>query len=200
MMAAQHDDETIAFYEREAAAYFSRRAPKRTPLLDDFILRVGAGARVLELGAGGGQDAQVLMEAGVCVEPTDACANLAALAAERLGRPVRVMRFDELDAIDAYDGVWANASLLHVPAHSLADVLRRVWVCLKTGGVFFASFKAGDGEGRDALGRYYNFPSAQELRTAFEAAGAWSDFNMEETAGGGYDGVPRTWLFCTAVK
>jgi SAM-dependent methyltransferase len=110
------------------------------------------------------------------------------------------MRFDELDAIDAYDGVWANASLLHVPAHSLAVVLRKIWVCLKTGGVFFASFKAGDGEGRDALGRYYNFPSALGVRTAFEAAGAWSEFNMEEAAGGGYDGVPRTWLLCTAVK
>lgn len=199
-MARYYDEQTIAFYDRDAAAYANRREPVRSPMLDAFIKRVGPGARVLELGTGGGQDARILLDAGMEVELTDGSARLAARASLRLGRRVRVMRFDQLDATEVYDGVWANACLLHVPEDALAGVLRKVWRCLKHGGIFSASFKAGDGGGRDQLGRYYNFPNLQDLKQTYAAAGPWRDLAIEQGAGGGYDGVARTWLFCAAQK
>jgi SAM-dependent methyltransferase len=199
-MTSAHDDETLAFYDREAPVYASRRSARRHVRIDAFLGRLRPGASILELGCGGGQDAEVMLAAGFDVTPTDGSPGLAAEAERRLSRPVRVMRFEQLDAHERYDAVWANACLLHVPEEALADALGRVWRALKAGGVFWASFKAGDGGGRDTLGRYNNFVSQIALEAAYREAGAWSELTIEAEPGGGYDGVWRTWLLCVAVK
>ena len=90
-------DPTIAYYDAEAAAYVARRAEQYPDQLSAFIARLGPGARVLELGCGGGFDAEIMLASGLDVAPTDGSAELARLAQARLGRPVRVMRYDELD-------------------------------------------------------------------------------------------------------
>lgn len=198
-MAQMHDADTLAFYDREAAAYAARQrgAPVR---LQAFLEQLRPRARILELGCGAGQDAELMTAAGFEVTPTDGSAGLAAEAEARLGRPVRVMRFEELDEIAAYDGVWANACLLHVPEDGLADVLARIHRALKPGGRFHTGFKAGDGGGRDSLGRYYNFPDEARLRAAYAAAGDWATLTITPGQGGGFDGVMRDWLFVDAVK
>ena len=195
-----HDPETLAFYEREADAYAARRAPRPHPALTAFMGALPPGACVLELGCGGGQDAEVMIAAGFDVTPTDGSAALARIAEARLGRPVRVLRFDELEARAEYDAVWANACLLHVPVAALPVVLSRIERALVPGGVFHASFKGGEGEGRDALGRYYNFPTKRTLDAAYRQVGHWRDLTITEGAGGGYDGVERTWFLVAAVK
>ena len=198
-MAQMHDADTLAFYDREAAAYAARQrgAPVR---LQAFLEQLRPRARILELGCGAGQDAELMTAAGFEVTPTDGSAGLAAEAEARLGRPVRVMRFEELDETAAYDGVWANACLLHVPEDGLADVLARIHRALKPGGRFHTGFKAGDGGGRDSLGRYYNFPDEARLRAAYGVAGDWAALTITPGKGGGFDGVMRDWLFVDAVK
>ena len=198
-MAQLHDADTLAFYDREAAAYAARQrgAPVR---LQAFLEQLRPRARILELGCGAGQDAELMTAAGFEVTPTDGSAGLAAEAEARLGRPVRVMRFEELDETAAYDGVWANACLLHVPEDGLAEVLARIHRALKPGGRFHTGFKAGDGGGRDSLGRYYNFPDEARLRAAYAAAGDWATLTITPGQGGGFDGVMRDWLFVDAVK
>ncbi len=198
-MAQMHDADTLAFYDREAAAYAARQrgAPVR---LQAFLEQLRPRARILELGCGAGHDAELMTAAGFEVTPTDGSAGLAAEAQARLGRPVRVMRFEELDENAAYDGVWANACLLHVPEDGLADVLARIHRALKPGGRFHTGFKAGDGGGRDSLGRYYNFPDEARLRAAYAAAGDWAALTITPGKGGGFDGVMRDWLFVDAVK
>ena len=198
-MAQMHDADTLAFYDREAAAYAARQrgAPVR---LQAFLEQLRPRARILELGCGAGQDAELMTAAGFEVTPTDGSAGLAAEAQARLGRPVRVMRFEELDETAAYDGVWANACLLHVPEDGLAEVLARIHRALKPGGRFHTGFKAGDGGGRDSLGRYYNFPDEARLRAAYAAAGDWATLTITPGQGGGFDGVMRDWLFVDAVK
>ncbi len=198
-MAQMHDADTLAFYDREAAAYAARQrgAPVR---LQAFLEQLRPRARILELGCGAGQDAELMTAAGFEVTPTDGSAGLAAEAEARLGRPVRVMRFEELDETAAYDGVWANACLLHVPEDGLAAVLARIHRALKPGGRFHTGFKAGDGGGRDSLGRYYNFPDEARLRAAYAAAGDWAALTITPGKGGGFDGVMRDWLFVDAVR
>lgn len=201
---AAHDAATLAWYDAQAQAYASRPQRDEFPELDDFLDGLidahGPGAKVLELGCGGGRDAEQMLRRGIDVTPTDGSAGLAAQAQARLGRPVQVLRFEDLDAMDAYDGVWANACLLHVPLAALPGVLGLVHRALKPGGVLRASFKGGEGDGRDSMGRYFNFPTARGLRAAFEAAAPWAELVMERVAGGGYDQVEREWLICTASK
>lgn len=60
-----------------------------------------------------------------------------------------------------------------------------------------ASFKAGSGEGRDRLGRYFNYPSPEMLAQIYEAAG-WDHPLIEQQPGTGYDARPTQWLWVTA--
>lgn len=192
------DAATLAFYDREAQVYVAREQTA-DPAVGRFVARLAPGATVLELGCGGGRDAEAMIKAGLKVTATDGSAAMAGQAEARLGVLVRLMRFAELEDVDAFDGVWANASLLHAPAEALPDILARVRRALRPGGLFCASFKAGDGPGRDSLGRYYNFPSAEGLERDFRTAGPWSELVMETGTGGGYDGVQRQWLRAWAV-
>ena len=194
-----HDADTLAFYDREAGVYAARTRGEPVRLRA-FLEQLRPRAAILELGCGGGQDAELMSAAGFEVTATDGSAGLAAEARARLGRPVRVMRFEELEDVAAYDAVWANACLLHVPEDGLTDVLARIHRALKPGGRFYAGFKSGDGGDRDSLGRYYNFPSEERLRAAYAAAGAWEPLDVTTGQGGGFDGVQRTWLHVLAVK
>ena len=57
-----------------------------------------------------------------------------------------VRRFQDLDYEQEFDGIWACASLLHVPRRDMDDVVRRFTRALRPGGVWYMSFKAGEVE------------------------------------------------------
>lgn len=197
-MAAK-DETTLAFYAKEADIYAVRPRKMDHVHMDAFLKRLPAGASVLELGCGSGQDSEAMLARGFDVTPTDGSAELARQAEKRLGRPVRVLLFEEVEEKEVYDGVWASACLLHVPRAELAGIIGRINDALKPGGVFYASFKAGVREGRDRFDRYYNYPSADWLCDAYGPA-RWQSIDIEKTAGSGYDKQPTDWLLLTAVK
>lgn len=194
------DDETLRFYAENAAIYAGRARRLPEERLEGFLALLPAGGSILELGTGGGQDALAMLAQGFDVTPTDASPELAVEAERRIGRPVAIMRFNELEAEAAYDGVWASACLLHAPAEELTDDLRRIHRALKRGGHFLASFKAGSGPGYDSLGRYYNYPSREELLANYRDAAVWAALAIEEVDGDGYDGRPTRWLWVTARR
>ncbi len=141
-----------------------------------------------------------MLARGFELDATDGVPEIAHQAEERLGRPVRVMRFDELAAVEAYDGVWAHACLLHVPRPALPGILSRVFRALKPGGIHFANFKGGGREGRDTFGRYFNYLTADEVRAAYRRSAEWDILSLTEDLGGGYDGVRGPWIGITACK
>lgn len=194
---ASYDPATLDFYAREAPVYAAAGRTVASRWLGAVLEHLPAGARILDLGCGCGHEAAAMLASGFDVEPTDGSAAMAAEAERLLGRPVRVMRFDQLSESAAYDAVWANASLLHVPCAALADVLARVLRALKPGGVHFASYKGGGVAGRDGLGRYYNYPDRAALLDAYTRSGSWEILSVEERAGSGYDGVTTPWIRVT---
>ena len=194
------DQATLRFYADNAKAYASRPRRLDHRQLDAFLDTLPPGADILELGTGGGQDAAHILSRGFAVTPTDASPELAATAETLLGRLVAIMAFNQLEATAAYDGVWASAALLHAPASELTDDIARIHQALRPGGHHMASFKAGNGEGRDSLGRYYNYPDAPTLLAHFRAAADWASLALTEVDGGGYDGLPTRWLWVHATK
>lgn len=189
----------IGFYDQNAATYAAR--PREAPVarLSAFADLLPVAGAVLELGCGAGDDSAWLIERGFAVTPTDGSPAMARAAEAKLGRSVRVMPFSTLADVARYDGVWANACLLHVPRDDLADVLVRIHRALRQPGLFYASFKTGGEEGEDRFGRYYNRPSPQWLKEIYLTAG-FSALQIEAAAGGGYDGEPTDWLHVWAMK
>jgi|GEM_PF-101273 len=193
----EHDAATLRFYADEAPVYAVNGRGRASQHLDEFLARLAPGARVLELGCGDGRDSEAMLARGFDIDPTDGVEAMALEAGKRLGRPVRAMRFDELDAVEAYDAVWAHATLLHAPRTALPDVLSRVFRALKPGGLHFANFKTGDAEGRDRFGRYYNYPSAAEIEAIYRG---WDLVSVEEYEGGNYGGGSQLWVAITVRR
>lgn len=193
------DATTLAFYADEAKAYAARGQAASHDRLATFLAALPAGGCVLELGCGAGQDSEAMLAAGFDAIPTDGSPELARQAELRLGRPVGVLLFEQLDEHGTYDGVWANACLLHVPRAALPGIIGRVHAALKPGGVFYASFKAGTAEGRDRFDRYFNYPSPDWLRSIY-GAGRWRELSLTEDVDPGYDGEPTNWLHVLAFK
>ncbi|MEH2542198.1 MULTISPECIES: class I SAM-dependent methyltransferase [unclassified Bradyrhizobium] len=194
------DEQTLQFYRGNAEAYAKRTFTSRQARLMAFLVQLPPGACILELGCGAGGDTAEMLARGFDVRPTDGSPEMAAIASKHLNRSVETLLFHDLDAVEAYDGVWANACLLHVPRNQLADVLRLIWRALKPAGYFFASFKEGDGDGRDTLDRYYNYPSPDWLRAAYAEAGKWDSLSIESGEVRGFDDKMASMLFVVAKK
>jgi SAM-dependent methyltransferase len=194
------DEDTLRFYRANATAYAGREITSRQAKLTAFLALLAPNAAILELGCGAGGDTAEMLARGFNVLATDGSPEMAEVASRRLGRPVGTLLFHDIDAVETYDGVWANACLLHVPRDELASVLARIWRALKPGGTFYASFKTGDAEGRDTLNRYYNYPSPDWLRETYAGAGTWNSLDIETGEVIGFDNKWAPMLFVLARK
>jgi SAM-dependent methyltransferase len=193
------DEETLQFYRDNAKAFADRVKPPSTRL-KGFLALLPSGGSILELGCGAGNHSAVMLEAGFQVRATDGSPEMAEIASRRLGHPVEAMLFHELDEQEVYDGVWASACLLHVPREELVGILGRIRRALKPAGVFYASFKIGEGDGRDNLGRYYNYPSPEWLRASYAKAGAWHSLTSDTSETRGFDETPANMLHLVVRK
>ena len=194
------DEETLRFYGNNAPAYAEREITSRQIRLGRFLALLSPGASILELGCGAGGDTAEMLARGFDVRATDGSPEMADVASKHLGRTVETLLFHDLDEVEAYDAVWANACLLHVPRAELADILARIWRAMKAEGVFYASYKEGDGDGRDTLNRYYNYPSPDWLRATYSEAGNWNSLSIETGEVIGFDDKMAKMLIVVAGK
>jgi SAM-dependent methyltransferase len=193
------DEATLRFYRENAQAY-AEWAKAPSTRLTGFLALLPPGGSILELGCGAGNHSAKMLAAGFALRPTDGSPEMAEIASRRLGYPVEAMLFDQLDEHEAYDGVWASACLLHVPRDELAGILVKIRRALKPAGVFYASFKVGKGDGRDTLGRYYNYPSPEWLQAVYAEAGQWSSLASDTSEIKSFDDEPATMLHLTVRK
>ena len=148
-------DITLGYYAEHAQDFVSSTVDVEfASMYRPFEELLAAGARVLDFGCGSGRDAKHFSDAGYCVTAVDGSPELCAAASELTGLPVRQMLFQDLDEVDAYDGIWACSSILHLPKAELLDVLNRMAAAVVDGGVVYTSFKYGDFEGL-RHGRYF---------------------------------------------
>ncbi len=154
---------TIDYYNRNAVEYAEQtRAADVTDLYTHFEECLYPAARILDLGCGSGRDSRYFNERGYHVVPVDGSPEICRMAAEYTKLPVRCLRFSELDYIEDFDGIWACASLLHVPKQELPAVMEKVERALKADGVLYASFKYGKGE-KITEGRHFSYYNEYDL-------------------------------------
>jgi 2-polyprenyl-3-methyl-5-hydroxy-6-metoxy-1,4-benzoquinol methylase len=160
--------DNVDYYEQNAAVFFEATAHvDATSLYLPFLQAMPAGAHILDAGCGSGRDSLAFKQRGFQITAFDASTKLAALAAAHIGQPVHVLSFREIQWTREFDGIWACASLLHVPYAELNAVSQRLARALRPSGVMQCSFKYGTSE-RTAHGRH--FTDMDEVR--FEAIAA----------------------------
>lgn len=187
------DDRTQQVYANRARDYADMQPEVPFPSLRAFIAALPDGARVLDLGCGPGHDSAHMAKAGLIVDAMDASPEMIALANARPGVTARVARFDELDAVAQYGGIWASFSLLHAPRADMPRHLAAIARALKPQGLLGLSLKQGTGEARDSLGRFYTYYTEDELRTLLTDAGLIVA-SVTHGEGRGLDGTTAPWI------
>lgn len=120
-----------------------------------FMDKLMSGAYILDFGCGSGRDTKSFIECGFRVDAADGSEEMCKFASANTGIDVKHMLFQELCEVDRYDGIWACASILHLPKGELKQVLLKMSKALKNDGVIYTSFKYGDYEG-ERNGRYFS--------------------------------------------
>ncbi|BBD08690.1 class I SAM-dependent methyltransferase [Desulfovibrio ferrophilus] len=139
--------DTATWYDDHARSFFDETVEIELPhSYDAFLPRIPPGGAILDAGCGSGRDSKRFAEMGYQVEAFDASQKMIDLARQHSNLNIRRLEFQDVDFPPRFDGVFANASLLHVPTVELPGILKRLAAALKPAGVFFASFKHGQGE------------------------------------------------------
>ena len=185
---------TIGFYDENAEDFFRRSVDADMARGHaDFAALAAPGGRILDAGCGSGRDTVALAKMGFRVTPIEASANLAALAAAHTGLPVEVMTFDQIAWRDTFDGVWACASLLHVPRADLPAAVRRLRDALVPGGILWMSFKYGTEE-RQANGRHFTDLDEAGAHPLIAEAGGLALISLTVTDDARADRPGERWL------
>lgn len=156
---------TNNFYNENATSFFNDTVDADlTYIYQQFLSLVQVGSHILDAGCGSGRDTDFFIKQGFQVTAFDASEALAAKASEYTGINVTVDTFENFNRKlppFLYDAVWACASLLHVPSSEIYNSFSNLANQLKSGGVFYCSFKYGND---DIVhnGRY--FTNADEVR------------------------------------
>lgn len=127
----------------------------------DALLRniIGpAPFHILDFGCGPGRDLQTFTALGHIATGLDGSERFAEMARQDSGCEVLHQNFLELNLpAERFDGIFANASLFHVPLQELPRVLRKLNAALKPGGVLFSSNPRGSNQEGWTGERYGSF-------------------------------------------
>jgi 2-polyprenyl-3-methyl-5-hydroxy-6-metoxy-1,4-benzoquinol methylase len=138
---------SIEFYNKNAVNFINGTvSADMSETWDKFLIYVSPGGRILDAGCGSGRDTLFFKYKGYDVLAFDASEEMVRLSSALTGQQTLMMRFEDLEFRNEFDGVWACASLLHVSKADISRVLDRIAASMRVGGVFFASFKYGEGE------------------------------------------------------
>ncbi len=137
-------NKTIAYYNKHAKEFYDRTIyTDLTNNYKKFLKYLPEKSHILDAGCGVGRDAKYFSDQGYIVTAFDASEAMVKLATQETKLPVLLSTFSEMNFQQAFDGVWAQASLLHIPYKETKNVYRKIHQALKPGGVFYGSYKQG---------------------------------------------------------
>jgi SAM-dependent methyltransferase len=135
---------TIEYYNSNAQSFYDRTI--NADISDSykkFLEYMREKAHILDAGCGIGRDTKYFLSQGYQVTAFDASEKMVELASKETGANVVHSTFQDLNFDQIFDGIWAQASLLHIPYDETRDVYRKIHQSLKPHGVFYASYKYG---------------------------------------------------------
>ncbi|WP_035785929.1 class I SAM-dependent methyltransferase [Butyrivibrio sp. XPD2002] len=164
-------DKNVEYYNENADSFFAGSVnADMSEARNKFTSYIPNKSRVLDAGCGSGRDSKAFLDAGYDVVSFDASKEMCRRASELIGRDVGNMRFEDMPFDNEFDGIWASASLLHVPMTDLPRIMKKMNTALKTGGVMYASFKYGNGTKMRGERKFSDF-NEKSVIPLFENAG-----------------------------
>lgn len=164
-----NDKSTISYYDTRAREYVEGTFETDVrALYKRFLKYIPDGGVILDAGSGSGRDTLAFKSLGYVVEAFDASTNLASISSNLTGTQTKVMTFQEFSDDRKYDGIWACASLLHIPMRQMHQSLEKLVSAIRVGGVIYMSFKYGSSERALPDGRHYTDLNERKLRILLE--------------------------------
>jgi SAM-dependent methyltransferase len=166
--------QTLADYARCAESFRDGTRDHDVGQNIDALLRAIKGAPpfdILDIGCGPGRDLMNFAARGHRAVGLEGCAEFAAMA-EREGFEIWRQNFLALDLPPGrFDGVFANATLFHIPRRELPRVLKQLHATLRPGGILFSSNPRGDNQEGWFNGRYCVYHDLEQWRGFLSQAG-----------------------------
>jgi len=165
---------TLAHYDGSAESFWEgTRDHDVSQNIGALLSHLGSGSfRILDLGCGPGRDLRTFRELGHEAVGLDGAARFVEMARAHSGCEVLHQDFLALDLPAAhFDGVFANASLFHVPTQELPRVLGELREALRPAGILFSSNPHGRNEEGWSQRRYGSYLDLETWRAFVGAAG-----------------------------
>ena len=166
-------DTTIQYYESHAEEFASNTKDVDMGSIRSRLLSyIPKGGRILDFGCGTGRDAKAFLDLGYDVTAIDGSEAMCQIAHTLTGLPIRCLDFRKyVPALDeAYDGIWACASLLHLRRDELIPVMCSLCQALQPeGGLRLPLARCGRPQDPPR-------PRAQSVRLAHDAGGGGGIF------------------------
>ena len=164
-------NKTLTYYNTNAHRFTSDTLDVEfSTIQDSFLALLPPGSLILDFGCGSGRDSRYFLQKGYRVEACDGSEEMVKAATRNAGIPVKKMLFSELNEENHYDGLFACASILHVPSKDLPDIFTRMKKAVKKGGILYVSFKYGTFEGI-RNGRYFTDLTEESLHAILDRVG-----------------------------
>ena len=158
------DGRTQRYYSDNAEEYFRETVNSFvTQAAEEFLSHIPPKGRILDCGCGSGRDTKYFLDNGYDTEALDINPEICRIASEYTNHPVVCMDYNALDKTEAYDGIWAQASLLHERRENLSGLFAILARALRKGGVLYCSFREGKKDGREG-GRWYTNMTEESIR------------------------------------
>ncbi|MFT4612971.1 MAG: SAM-dependent methyltransferase [Bacteroidia bacterium] len=165
---------TLRHYESNASSFWQgTKDHDVTQNYDKFLSQFPAGTAldILDFGCGPGRDLGYFQSLGHRPVGLDGSESFCDMAQANSGCPVLQQQFLSLNLPNgAFDGVFANASLFHIPGQELPRVLKELHSTLRPQGILFSSNPRGNSEGWSGQ-RYGHFIELEQSLANLKAAG-----------------------------
>ena len=175
-------NDSLQYYNQHAKEFFDNTIDVEFKEMQErFLKYLKPGARILDFGCGSGRDTRYFLDRGFKADAIDGSEELVKIASEYTGIVVKQMYFQDLDENEAYDGIWACSSILHLAYEELEDVFVKMARALTPGGVLYTSFKYGTAEG-ERNGRYFTDMTEEKMNELLNDVNAFNIMDIWVTA------------------
>lgn len=191
----------IDYYNKNSKSFYDRtiNADLSEPY-KVFLKYLPPHASILDAGCGVGRDTKYFLSKGYSVTAFDASEEMVRLATQETGLDVLQLTFQEITFNQEFDGVWANASLLHVPYEETRAIYEKIHKALKPEGLFFACYKYGKDYRNTPDREFWDMDETRALcylEGLFEVIKIWTEKDTRSKVSPSPD---QKWLYFIARK